>query len=436
MSIFEAGQADIIDQQAREKAFDEEVQRNFRWNFIVNLLYGLFGTTGWRLIFAPTFVPDYVYKLGGSNFIVGLLLSVGGLSRFLTPPFIAPLVEHQPYIKRKAVLIGMLMRSQVLLMAIAGFFFPRHWNILSFFLFFSLFNMFLGMQNVVYNTVMAKVIPVASRGRFIGVREFLGGVTAALVALVAGKLIDSLEFPHSYAATYLLAFIFTFLGLVFFGFSKEPATPSALRKIPLLERLKSMPELVRKDKNFGNYCICRGIGSLALMSNPFMILYVGAKMRIGGEQLGQLTFCYFVAQTSINLFFGRIADRRGFRLVFIISVAIWSLAMAALIILPMTYALAAIVFFALGAGFGGFNMSMQNMVLEFGNTAELPMRLAVVNSIGEMATSVGPLLAGFLADNVSYRSVFAISIVCTIAALLVMRYRVSEPRYATETAIE
>jgi hypothetical protein len=39
-------------------------------------------------------------------------------------------------------------------------------------------------------------------------------------------------------------------------------------------------------------------------------------------------------------------------------------------------------------------------------------------------------MAGFLADNVSYRAVFSISIVCTILGLLVMRFRVIEPRYA------
>jgi len=72
---------------------------------------------------------------------------------------------------------------------------------------------------------------------------------------------------------------------------------------------------------------------------------------------------------------------------------------------------------------------MSNMVLEFGDTAGLPMRLGVVNSIGEMATVIGPLLAGFLADNVSYRSVFLISAICTVTALAVMYFRVTEPRY-------
>jgi MFS family permease len=188
---------------------------------------------------------------------------------------------------------------------------------------------------------------------------------------------------------------------------------------------------MREDKNFANYCICRAVGSLALMSNPFLILYAGNKMPISGHQLGQLTFCYFLAQTSINLYMGRIADRSGFRKVFIISVVIWTIAMIALVVVSASYTLAVVVFLALGAGVGGFNMAMSNMVLEFGDTSELPMRLGVVNSIGEMATIVGPLLAGLLADYVSYQSVFMLSILCTLSALGVMYFRVTEPRNRT-----
>lgn len=411
-------------------AFDEFVRQNRRWNITVNLLYGLFGTTGWRLIMAPTFVPDYMYKLGGSNFIVGLLLSCGGAARFVTPLLIAPLVEHFPFIKRKAIIIGSLLRSQVLLMALGGFFLGARLNLISFFVFFTLFHLFIGMQNVVYNTVMAKVIPVESRGRFIGWREFLGGVTASLVALVAGSLIENLEFPHSYAATYLMAFVFTSVGLGFFAMSREPATPTVLKKNTVSERLRSLPAFVRQDRNFSCYCVCRAVGSLALMSNPFFILYVGNEMPISGAELGQLTFCFYIAQTSGNLLLGRIADQRGFRLVFLISMSVWTLAMLALLLATASYPLAVVVFLALGAGIGGFRMSMANMVLEFGKTAELPMRLGVVNSIGEFATAIGPVTAGLLADHVSYHSVFSLSVLCTIAAFAIMRFWVSEPRYA------
>ncbi|MBI4832963.1 MAG: MFS transporter, partial [Candidatus Lindowbacteria bacterium] len=291
-----------------------------------------------------------------------------------------------------------------------------------------LFNMFLGMQNVVYNTVMAKVIPVDTRGRFIGLREFAGGLTASLVALVAGYLLKKLVFPHGYAATYLLAFALTCTGLVFFAFSREPAAPAVLAKTPLIERLRSLPAQLREDKNFSAYCLCRAIGSFALMSNPFLILYAGNKMTIQGEQLGQLTACYFIAQTSINLFFGRIADRNGFRQVFLISIILWISALFLLVAAPASYGLAIAVFLALGAGMGGFNMSMSSMVLEFGDTAGMPMRIALVNSIGEISSAIGPLIAGFLADYVSYKAVFSFSIYFASLAFAMMFFCVTEPR--------
>ena len=191
----------------KQKAFDEDVRRNFRWNFTVNLIYGLFGTTGWQLIMAPIFVPTYMKALGGSNTIVGLLLFCGGLSRFLTPPVTASLVEHEPLMKHRSVLVGSFMRAQVLFMALAGFFLPRWLNMMEFFVFFSLFNLFLGMQHVVYNTVMSKIIPVDRRGRFIGLRNFLGGVSASLVGLIAGSLIENLRFPTATPPRICLRFL-------------------------------------------------------------------------------------------------------------------------------------------------------------------------------------------------------------------------------------
>ena len=84
--------------------------------------------------------------------------------------------------------------------------------------------------------------------------------------------------------------------------------------------------------------------AFALMANPFFILYVGNNMPISGIRLGQLTFVFFMAQTTINLFFGRIADRSGFRRVFVISTALWTLAILVVVLAPMSYPLAVVVF--------------------------------------------------------------------------------------------
>jgi MFS family permease len=412
----------------KQRAFDDYVRRHLRWNFTMNLLYGLFGTTGWQLIMAPLFVPTYVKELGGTNTIVGLLLFCGGLSRFLTPLVTAPLVEHEPFMKNKSVLVGSIMRAQVLFMALAGFFLPRWLNLIEFFIVFSLFNLFMGMQNVVYQTVMSKVIPVDRRGRFVGMRNFLGGASVSLVAFVAGSFIEHLAFPHSYAATYLLAFFLTCTGLVFFAFSREPATPAVPEKTPVFERLRTIPSLVKKDRNFANYMACCAVGSFALMSNPYFITYVHSELSISGSQFGLIAACFYMARTSANLILGPIADRRGFRLVFMLSAILWISGMIAVVILPMSHVLAIVFFLTFGAGMSGYRMAMNNMVFEFGTTAERPMRIAVLKSVIEFSNALGPLLAGYLADQVSYQFIFIISIVCAILGLFMMYTLVIEPR--------
>ena len=408
--------------------FNEQVRRNFRWNFTVNLLYGLFGTTGWQLIMAPIFVPLYMKELGGSNTMVGLLLFCGGMSRFLTPLLTAPLVEHEPLMKRKSVLIGTFMRAQVLFMALAGFFLPRWLNLIEFFIVFSLFNLFMGMQHVVYQTVMSKVIPVDRRGRFTGLRNFLGGVSVSLVAYISGSFFDDLGFPDSYAATYLLAFCLTSVGLVFFAFSREPATPVVPKKTPVFTRLKSIPSMVKEDRNFGNYLACCAVGSIALMSNPYFINYINSELGISWKDLGFIASCFYMSRTASNLVLGPLADRKGFRAVFILSAGLWISAMIVVLILPMSYMLAVLFFIAFGAGMSGYRMAMNNMVFEFGDAGERPMRIAVVSSVVELSNAIGPLAAGIMADKVSYNSIFIISIACAIAALIMMFTLVTEPR--------
>jgi MFS family permease len=422
----EAQNSDIAD---RQEAFEDHVRRNARWNFTVNLLYGLFGTTGWQLIMTPVFVPTYMKELGGSNTIVGLLLFCGGFSRFFTPTLTASLVEHEPLMKRKSILVGSIMRAQVLFMALAGFFLPRWLNLIEFFIVFSLFNLFMGMQHVVYNTVMSKVIPVERRGIFIGLRNFLAGLSVALVGLVAGSFIENLQFPHGYAATFLLAFTLTCVGLVFFAFSREAESPVVSVRVPVLQRLREIPTLIAGDRNFAGYVLCCVVGSLGLMSLPFIILYMGSTLSLSGTELGGIFFFFSMSRTSVNLLLGPIADRRGFRLVFMLSVGIWTSAMIALILAPISYVLAIVLFVAVGAGVAGFRMSMNNMVFEFGNTAERPMRIAVILSLAELANAIGPLIAGIVADAISYKFVFGIATVCTLSAFVLMYARVTEPRH-------
>jgi MFS family permease len=161
------------------------------------------------------------------------------------------------------------------------------------------------------------------------------------------------------------------------------------------------------------------------------VIYAGTRTSIGGAQLGVLTLAFVLAQSVVNLLWGWIADRRGFRLVFLLSQTLW-IGSGAVLLVSADYPVLIGVMIGLGAGLGGFMMAAQNLVLEFGSRHNLPLRIALANSSSELVGAIAPLSAGLLAAAVGYRAVFATAIAFQLAALLLMAVWVREPRHRTE----
>ena len=72
---------------------------------------------------------------------------------------------------------------------------PLAFNLAVFAIFYCAFNVLNGLQGVVFGLLMAKVIPLGRRGRFIGARDFAGGATAALVAWIAASWLERRRVP-------------------------------------------------------------------------------------------------------------------------------------------------------------------------------------------------------------------------------------------------
>jgi MFS family permease len=412
---------------AQLREFERAVAENFRWNARANLVYGLFGTTGLRLIMAPTLVPDYVHKLGGTNLAVGVALVVGGLCRLVGPLVSSTLVAHRHRVKPHAIVIGTMMRVAILGIALSALLLPSRWNLGLFVALLGAFYFFDGMQSVAYSIVMGKIIPLARRGRFIGLRDLLGGTTVALISLLIGRLLDDVAFPQSYGYMYLIAFAFMVAGLLCFALTREPAPPWTPQARSLRETLQQIPVLLRADRDFKNYCLCRALGSAALMATPFFILYTQESLAVSGTVLGRLTFLFFLSQTATNPLWGRIADGAGFRMVALVSGTLWMLGALTLLTLPHDMLVASAVFVLAGAGQGGFRMATANMVFEFGLDAEFAHRVATVNVIGELAAALAPLGAGLLADHTGHPAVLLVALALMLAAQVVMAVGVHPP---------
>jgi MFS family permease len=404
------------------------VRRDLRRNYLAHLGHGIFGQTGFRLVQAPTFIPAYIYSLSGSELLVGVARAAQALGQCLSPLFSASLIEH----RRKVLPIGMktgtLLRLQVLGIALAGFFLPLQSNLAVVCVFLGLFGFFMGMQGVIFNVLLAKVIPVEYRGRLSGLRNALAGVTAAGVAwLGGGWLVETNALGNGYAATFLLAFVLTEVGLLMLVFIREPDSPSVRERTGVAARLADLPSLLRADPNFGVFLGACLLGALGRIAMPYYVIFAQQTLEIGGRELGVLTAAFLLAATTLNLGWGVLADRAGFRVVFLASLAVWIAGTWALFGIS-TFASLVGVFVALGAGSGGFMMGQQNLVLEFGLPEDLPLRIGVVNSSTEALGVVAPLAGGVLATAFDHRAVFVCAIGFMLAAMALVALRMREPR--------
>jgi MFS family permease len=412
-----------------EQAYLARVRADLPRNFAAHLVHGLFGQTGFRLINAPTFVPAYVHALSGSDLAVGLARGLQSFGMFLSPILGALSIEHRSRVLPMGLLVGGLMRVQVLGIALAGLLLPSTWSLVAVWVFLGLLGFFLGMQSVIFRFLLSKLIPVERRGVLLGLRNFLAGLTAAGVGWAGGRyLVEANALGDGYAATFLLAFGLTTLGLGALFFMREPEPPAMRRPTQARERLRELPALLRSDRPFTFYFLARALANVGRMAVPFYVLHAGTRMEISGAALGWLTLAFVLAQTTTNLAWGWVADRGGFRRVFAASMVIW-IASALLLLRVAELPGFMLAFVGLGAGLGGFVMASQNLVLEFGTREDLPMRIAVANSAAELVGAVGPVAGGLLAAAWSYPAVFGVAIAFKVAALLLVLGWVDEPRH-------
>ena len=414
-----------------EARFQAEVRANLRRNYLVHLGHGLLGQTGMRIINAPTFIPAYIFALSGSDVDVGIARAVQYAGMLLSPILAATLIEHRRRVLSVGIWNGAYMRLQILGLALAGLLLPDPWRLYVSWALLGLCGYFLGIQGVVFNMLISKVIPVEKRGFLLGLRTALSGLTASAIAIAAGRyFIDSNALGNGYATTFLLAFGLTSLGLCLLFFVREPESPFVRVPSKVLDRLRELPDLLRSDAAFTRYFLARALATIGRMAVPFYVIYAGRQVELSGQDLGVLTGAFVVAMSTTNLLWGSVADRRGFRFVFLLALSLWILAVV-LLMSTADFQRLVLVFGALGAGLGGFQFSSQNLVLEFGSRQNLPMRIAVANSASEAVATLGAVAGGVLAALFSYVALFWIAITFQLAALIVVLRFVDEPRRRT-----
>lgn len=411
-----------------EAAFDAQVARDLPRNYAAHFLHGMLGMTGFRLVFAPTFVPAYLYALTQSTLVVGLGTALLYLGTMLSPIAGAARLERRTLVRPSAFAIGSLMCLHILLLAISGLVLEGVAQVVAALVLIFGIGFFTGAQRVAFQALFGKVIPLAKRGRLQGWRNVVGGGTAAVVSYAAGRLlIGEAGGDHGYAAVFLLSFVLTALGLAALLMLREPHTPARASSDRMIDRLRRMPGMVRDDRNYGTFLLIQSLTMASRLAAPFYILYAGQAQGLDGRLVGLLSFAFLGADTIANAVWGQIGDRRGFRAPLIMALCL-SVAATVVLLTATSLPWMFVAFLALGGASSGYLMSSLLIVLEFGPREELAMRLAISTTVEGALATLSPLAGGALMLWAGYPAVFAVSLGFALVALAVTVFRFEDPR--------
>jgi MFS family permease len=360
---------------------------------------------------------------------VGLGLALQQMGQVISPIIGASQIEHRKRVLPVAMLMGTLMRVQILGMAIAGWMLHGVPLLGAMLFFLFLLGLFSGCQRVAFQLLLSKVIPIARRGRLQAWRNVTGGLIAALLSYAAGRyLIGGHVWGNGYSTTFIAAFVLTSAGLSLLAMLlREPDPPTVRPKMTVAQRLRDVPGLLVSDKGFAFFMLAQTCSVAGRIAAPFYILFARSVLPLTGANLGLISLAYLGADTVTNVLWGYLGDKGGFRSTFIIALVSW---IGATILLMSAHSEAVILvaFFGLGAAQSGYNMSSQTMVLEFGLREDIAMRLAFSSTAEGIMATLGPLAGGLMAATLGYVNLFWTSIAFEAAALAILLAFVEEPR--------
>jgi len=409
----------------------QQIERNYRWNFLVNTLDGASFWFGMSFFSSTIILPLFVSHFTNNPLFIGLIPFLGWAGVLLPQLFMANAVERAPRKKFFPMTLGFFLeRLPIFLLAPATYFLATSQPILALVIFFGLYtwhNIGAGVVIVGWQDMIAKIIPVEKRGRFFGITNFIGNGTGILGAMAIPFVLDKFTFPLGYVFSFTVTAVLFFISWVFLSLTREPAVHSSKPSVSQLDYMRSLPEILRRDRNFCMYLLSQIIFSLSGMATGFLVVYTVQAWNLPDAEASGFMIALQIGLALANLFFGFLADHKGHKLSLEICWLLSTLSLVLAIIAPSPVWFFPI-FFLRGAVNAGTFISGISIVYEFTNAENRPTYIGLANTIPGVAGSIAPLIGGWLAGAMSYQSMFILSAIIGAVSWVLLRFTVREPR--------
>jgi MFS family permease len=412
-------------------ALQTEVERNYPFNFAVNVLQGSVSWLGFSFLNPTIILPLYISHFTSNALIIGLIPFLNTAGFLLPQLFTANFVERAPLKKWFPVNLGFFTQPLPVLLLIPGAYFLAASRpcaaVAAFLILYAWFTFGVGLVVVGWQDMISKIIPFNRRGRFFGITTFFGNASSILGALAVAIVLEKFTFPSGFVFSFAAAAGLILLSWCILILVREPAIPSSKPAVSQLEYLRSLPKVVQDEPNFRKYILAQIIFSLSGMASGFLMVYSARTWNLPDSQAGGFILALQAGQSLSNLFFGFLADRKGHKLnleiSFLLSIA--SLALAVFATGPLWFFP---IFFLRGAVLACTEISGASIAMEFSGPQNRATFIGLANTVPGLTGSLAPLLGGWLAGSFGYPKMFVLSLLIAVASYVILRFAVQDPR--------
>lgn len=401
-----------------------------RRNFTLNTLDGAVFAFGLSFASRSTVIPVYVKHIGGDAVALSLIPVLWILG--FNIPQIA-IAKHARQVSPKKPLLlktGLMQRLPWLLLAIAAVtLLPAAAPGPALILFFALFALAAvgGSLNLpIWFDLIAKITPVTMRGRLFGMRTVLGAALGILAGWIVERILAQVPDPQSFGLLFGITFGVMMVSYLFLALLREGGPPAKSPTIRYREYLRSLPTILRTQRNFRNFLIGEALLVSATVVEAFFTVDAIESFGLSDAYAGRFTIVVMSSLLLGTLVFGYAADRWGHRLNLILASA-WMLVGCIAALLAKTVEVYYLAFVGSAMTVGLRTISRLPIVAEICGEKDRPTYVALTNVVTAPFVLIG-IVGGWAAGRLGYDAVFAGAAVLSLAAAAWFGTAVREPR--------
>ena len=351
---------------------------------------------------AAPFLPVFLTRLGASNFQVGLLTSMPGITGLILALVVGRFLQTRKNIVPWYSLSRLLVISCYALTGLLTFVLSKEYAVIATLAIWAFATLPQTALAVAFSVVMNAVAGPEGRYALLSRRWAIFGLTSVVMTFFVTRMIDLIEFPRNYE---MMFFGLSIGGLISYYFSKQIKLPD--QTPPMLapsssafDSVRNYFSLIRREPAFVSFATKKFVYYSAItLSAPIMPLFLVREVKATDSQIGTITMAMTIVMLAGYFLWPWSSRKYGGRFVLLATtfgMIFYPALTAATPQVPLIILYAAIAgLFQAGLDLVFFDELMKTVPPEYGATF-----VSLAQSMQYLSAIAAPLIGTWLADHI------------------------------------